>query len=83
MFKDVELRYINIKKHAFALVKAIQKFRHYILRSKVITIVPNTSVKTLLIQNEIGERRDKLITSIQEFDIKIVPMKLVRGKALV
>lgn len=63
-FKDTELRYINIEKHAYSLVKSIQKFRHYILRSKVIAMVPDASVKTLLMQNEIGQRWVKWITMI-------------------
>lgn len=55
-FKDVEIRYISVKKYVYALVKAIRKFRHYILRSKVMAIVPVASLKTLFMQNEMGER---------------------------
>lgn len=77
--KDAELRYPNIEKQAYALIKAIKKFRHYILRSKIYTIVSDVAVKTLLMQNELGERRGKWVTIIQEYDIEIQPMKLVRG----
>lgn len=54
-FKDVELTYINIKKHVFVLVNAIRQFRHYILRRKVIAILHDALVKTLLMKNEIAE----------------------------
>ena len=57
--KDVELRYPNVVKQAYALVKTIKKFQHYILRRKVYAIVLDATVKTLLIQNELGERRGK------------------------
>ena len=60
----------------------IKKFRHYILRSKVYAIVPNPAVKTLLMQNELGERREKWMAILQEFDLKIQSMRLVRGQGL-
>lgn len=44
--------------------------------------MPDAAVKTLLMQNELGERRGKWVAIIQEFDIEIQPMKLVRGQAL-
>lgn len=69
--KDAELRYPNVEKQAYALVKAIKKFRHYILRSKIHAVVPDVAVKTLLMQNELGERRGKWVTIIQEYDIEI------------
>lgn len=80
--KDAELSYPNIEKQAYALVKAVKKFRHYLLRAKIYAIVPDAAVKTLLMQNELGERRGKWVAIIQEFDIEIQPMKLVRGQAL-
>lgn len=81
--KDAKLRHINVEKHAYTLIKVVQKFRYYILRNKVIVVVRDTSVKTLLMQNEIGDRRAKWITILQQFDIDIMPMELVRGKGIV
>lgn len=80
--KDAELRYPNIEKQVYALVKASKKFRHYILSSKIFAIVLDATVKTLLMQNELGERGGKWITTIQEYAIELQPMKLVRGQAL-
>jgi len=79
LLKDAELRYSNVEKKAYALVKAVKKFRHYILRSQAITIIPDVVVKVLLMQSELGERRGKWVTILQEFDINIQPTKLVRG----
>lgn len=55
--KDAELRYPNVERQAYAIVKAIKEFHHYILKSKVHAIVPNIAAKTLLMQNELGKRR--------------------------
>lgn len=64
------------------MVRAVKKFRHYILRNKVYAIVPDPTVKLLMLQNELGERRAKWVTMLQEYDIEIQPMKLVRKQGL-
>lgn len=46
--KDAELRYPSVEKKAYALVKVVKKFRHYILRSKIFAIILDAIVKTLL-----------------------------------
>ena len=80
--KNVELNYSNLDKQSFALIKAVKKFHHYILRSKVYAIVLDPVVKTLLMQNELGERRGKWVAILQEFNLKIQSMRLVRGQGL-
>jgi len=55
LLKDAELWYPNVEKQAYALVKAVKKFPHYILRSKVASIDPDAAIKTLLTQNELRE----------------------------
>lgn len=53
------------------------------LRSKVHAIlVLDIVVKILLMQNELGETRVKWVATIQEYDIYIQPMKLVREQNL-
>lgn len=64
LLKDAELRYPNIEKQAYVLVKAIKKFKHCLLRAKVYAIVLDGVVKTLLMQNELGERRGKWVAII-------------------
>lgn len=58
----------------------VKKLNHYILRSKVYVIVPDPMVKSLLMQIKFGERRGKWMEIIQEYDLEIQPIKLVRGK---
>lgn len=55
--RDTTLRYSTLEKQAYDLVQSVTKFRHYILRSKVIAVVANFVVKFLLIQHELGEKR--------------------------
>lgn len=80
--KDAKLRYSSVEKQAYALVIAMNKFRHYILRNKVFAIVLDPVVKLLLMQNELGECRAKWVTMLQEYEIEIQPMKLVRGQGV-
>jgi hypothetical protein len=46
--KNVELNYSNLDKKSFTLIKAFQKFYHYILRRKVYAIVLDPTIKTFL-----------------------------------
>lgn len=80
--KYVEWRYHNIEKQVYALIRGVKKFKHYILSNKLFSIVLDPTMKTLLIQNEMGERRTKWVTLLQEYDMEIQPMKLVRGQEL-
>lgn len=77
--KGAELNYSTLDKQAYALVKAVKKFRHYILCNRVHAIIPDPSVKSMLGQNKLGERRGKWMSKLQEFDIVLEPAKIVRG----
>jgi hypothetical protein len=80
--RDAELRYEIMEKQAYALVKALKAFRVYVLHSKITAYVPSTSVKDILIQSDIDERRGKWIAKILEFDLEIKPTKLIKGQGL-
>lgn len=54
--KDVELCYHNVENKEYALVRGVNKFMCYILRNKVFAIVLNSTIKILLVKNELGER---------------------------
>jgi hypothetical protein len=56
-------------KQAYALVKSLKSFRVYVLHSKVISYVPSSSVKEILIQPDIDGKCSKWITNILEFDL--------------
>jgi hypothetical protein len=80
--RDDEVRYDIMEKQAYALVKALKKFRTYVLQSKIIAYVPSAAVKDILIQPDIDGRRSKWIAKILEFDLEIRPTKLIKGQGL-
>eukprot|EP00253_Pinus_taeda_P026706 PITA_26706 len=80
--RDAPLKYHIMEKQAYALVKAIQDFRIYILYSHVIAYVPNTVVNNILTQEGLEGKRGKWIASILEYDIEIKPTKLIKGQGL-
>lgn len=55
--RDTALRYPMLDKQAYALVKATKKFPHYILRSEIIAIVPDPTIKNSLTQQKLGAQR--------------------------
>ena len=65
-FKGVELNYHEVDKQAFAVFKAVKHFRPYLLKSKTKIIVPYSSVKNLLVQKDLCEKRAPWMTGLQE-----------------
>lgn len=80
--KSHELKYFSIEKNAYAVVKAVKNFRFYILNSHTVVLVPDTSAKSILTQQEFSTKRGNWIAKIQEYDLEIKPTKLVRGRGL-
>jgi hypothetical protein len=64
------------------MVKALKAFRTYVLHSKVISYVPTSSIKDILVQADSVGKRGRWLAKIQEFDLEIKPTKLVKGKGL-
>jgi len=77
--QDDPLRYDIMEKQDYALLKALKEFKMYILHSHVIAYVPNNSVKNILTQPDLEGRRGKWIVAMLEYDLKINPMKLIKG----
>ena len=63
-------------------MKALKEFRVYILHSHSIISVPSVAIKDILTQAEPDGRRSKWIATLLEYDLKIRPTKLVKGKGL-
>ena len=81
--KKHELNYIQIEKYAFVVVKALKQFRYYSLYSHSIVYVPDTIVKSILTQQEVGmNKRVVWVAKVQEYDLTIKPTSLVRGHGL-
>jgi len=79
---DYELRYSKLEKQALALVKVVAHFQMYILNSHVIDYVSSSPVKILLNQQLREGKWANWLEKIQEYDIEIKPLKVVKGKGL-
>ena len=53
---EYKMKYFIIKKHAFALVKAIKKFQHFILGNRTIVKVLIADVKFMLSQCQLSRK---------------------------
>lgn len=81
--KKHELKYPLSEKQAFAMVKAVKQFRYYVLHSHSMVFVPDSAVKSILTQQEVGlNKRVTWVTKIQEYDLDIHPTKTVKGQGL-
>jgi hypothetical protein len=80
--RDAELRYDIIEKQVYAMVKVLKAFRTYVLHSKVITYVPTSSVKDMLVQPDSDGKRGQWLAKIQEFELEVKTTKLVKGQGL-
>ena len=52
------------------------------LKSKTKVIVPYAAVRNVYIQKELGEKRAHWMTVLQEYELDINPVKMVKGKVL-
>jgi hypothetical protein len=68
---DDEIKYSLIEKHTFSLVKAIEKFRHFILGKHTQVKVPLPAVKFLLSQTHLSGKLAHWLAKIQEHDLMI------------
>eukprot|EP00253_Pinus_taeda_P002829 PITA_02829 len=78
--QGAELNYSEVEKQAFAVYKAVKHYRPFLLKAHTKVIVPFSSVRQLLIQRELGEKRANWVTTLQEYDLEIKPAKIVRGQ---
>ena len=44
--------------------------------------MPYSAVRNLLVQKDLGEKRAHWVTALQEYDLEIKPLKIVRGQGL-
>lgn len=55
--QGAQLNYSDIEKQAFVVYKAIKHYRFFLLKAHTKVIVPFPTVRQLLIQRELGEKR--------------------------
>ena len=81
-FKGAELNYHEVDQQDFAVFKAVKHFHPYLLKSRTKVIVPYPSVRNLLVQKDLGEKRAPWMTALQEYDLDIKPSTVVKGQGL-
>ena len=77
-----EFKYSFIEKHDFSLVKAVEKFLHYILGKHMLVKVPLPAVKFFLSQTYLSGKLAHWLTRIQEHDLNIVTSTTIKGHDL-
>jgi hypothetical protein len=64
------------------MVKDLKYFKTYVPHSRIISYVPTSSVKYILVQLNNDGRRGQWLAKIQEFDLEVKPTTLVKGQGL-
>ena len=72
---DAQLNYITTEKELLAAVFALEKFRPYILGSKIIVYTDHAALKYLLSKKEAKPRLIRWVLLLQEFDLEIKDKK--------
>jgi hypothetical protein len=78
ILSDDEFKYSFIEKNAFALVKAVEKFLHFILGKHMLVKVPLPAVKFLLSQNYLSGNLAHWLAKIHEHDLTIMTSKTIK-----
>ncbi|CAN6687750.1 unnamed protein product [Malus baccata var. baccata] len=68
---DAQLNYSTTEKELLAVVFALDKFRSYLIGTKVIVFTDHAALKYLLTKKEANPRLIRWILLLQEFDIEI------------
>jgi hypothetical protein len=68
---EAQLNYATTEKELLAVVFAFEKFRSYIVNSKVIVYTDHAAIKYLLAKKDIKPRLSRWILLLQEFDVEI------------
>jgi hypothetical protein len=79
---DDEFKYSFIEKHDFSLVKAVEKFHHFILSKHTLVKVPLPAVKIFLSQTYLSEKLSHWLAKIQEHDLTIMTSNTIKGRDL-
>lgn len=78
--QGVELNYSDIEKQAYVVFKAIKHFKPFLLKIHTKIVLPFPVVRNLLVQKDVGEKKENWVTTLQEYDAEIKPTKIVKGQ---
>ena len=60
----------------------MKHFQSYLLKSRTKVVVPYPTMRNLLVQKELGEKRENWMTSLQKYDLEITLSQIVRGQGM-
>ena len=72
---EAQINYMTTEKELLAVVYALEKFRPYILGSKIIIYTDHAALKYLLSKKEAKPRLIRWVLLLQEFDLEIKDKK--------
>eukprot|EP00253_Pinus_taeda_P026907 PITA_26907 len=78
--QGAELNYSDVEKQAYAIFKLIKYFRPFLLKTNTKIIVSFPTVRNILVQKDVGEKRENWINALQEYDAEIRPTDIVKGQ---
>ena len=81
-FSDMAMKYSYMEKHAYSLMKSIEKFWHLILGKHTKVRILFLAVKFLLSQNFLSEKLEHWSTKIQEHDLTWKTSWMIKGHDL-
>ena len=77
-----KLNYPTMDKQAYIVYKAVKHFRPYLPKNHFIVFVPHPAIKSLLVQQDLGEIHVKWMTRLQEYGCDIKPVDTIKGDNL-
>jgi hypothetical protein len=80
--RDSELNYSIIEKQACTLVKSLEHFRNYMGYNKIKAYIPYPTLKDVLSQQDCMGTRGHWVSKIQEYDLEIKPIKIIKGQGM-
>lgn len=77
-----KLNYPTMEKQAYAVCKGVNNFRPFLLKSHCIIFVSHRVVRSQIVQQEMGEKRENMMTGLQEYDLDIKACHIIKGHGL-
>ena len=78
--QGAEINYSDVEKQAFSMFKSIKNFIPFLLKTHTKVIVPFLAVRQLLVQRELGEKRENWVMALQEYYLGIKLAKIFKGQ---